>query len=77
MRVQGYRLFFGDNFTPTCLVLHTDCHIFVKIFSSSIIDASINLARTFPLRMKKKIQQQQQQKQQKEKKEKETDSMDL
>ena len=65
----GLPSFLGDNFTPTCLVLHTDCHIFGKIFFSSIIDASINLARTFPLRMKKKIQQQQQQKQKKEKKE--------
>ena len=70
-------VFFGGISLRQPVWSFTDCHIFVKIFFSSIIDALINLARTFPLRMKEKIQQQQQQKQKKEKKEKKTESMDL
>ena len=67
--------FGGDKFTPTCLVLHR-----LPYFSENFLFVNyrhFNLERTFPLRMKKKIQQQQQQKQKKEKKEKKTESMDL
>ena len=47
-------VFSADKVMTTCLVLHTDYHIFMRMFFSSIIDASVNLVRGFPLRVKKK-----------------------
>ena len=46
--------FSADKVMTTCLVLHTDYHIF-----SSIIDASVNLVRGFPLRVKKETKKNQ------------------
>ena len=71
--MQGYCLYRGDKFTPTRLVLHTDCHIFVKIFFSFL--QSI-LQGLFP-EDEKKIQQQQKQQQQKQKKENKEKKLNL
>ena len=70
-------VFFGGISLRQPVWSFADCHIFLKIFFSSIIDALINLARTFPLRMKKKNTTTTTTKTKKGKERRKTESMDL
>ena len=69
MRVQGYRLFWGDKFTPTCLVLRRLPYFFENFLFVNYRRFNQSCKDFSPENEKKKIQQQQQQKQKKEKKE--------